>query len=566
MFVRRLLAILTVYVMVCFPAMVCCAEERAVLAQVCPWEQNVDIYFTGDMELGNLSCRISNQTADIAGSGLLADRKASVRTTILVDTSMSMPSAVRGNVKLYLDILIKNIGENEQYKIVAFNEQLDVLQDFTADRYDLASAAEKIEFNGQKSKIYDAIYNTIPDVQPIDGGPCYYRTVIITDGIDDTESGITKEELYLKLQADTYPIDVVEVSKAEKAEPEKEISALMRISGGRYANLHPESDVSGLCAEFAVEDVRWVRAVVPGALLDGSTRQVDLSDGTASLRFDVKVPVYDVPAQTPSPTDEEGIRASGPAEEMPDGKGALNETVSPDGKGASDEGTSPDKAGASAGAVSPADEAAAGQADAPEPGESLHGGYLLAAAVGSAVCIIIIAGIFAIFIAVRGRKKKTENNGGGNSNTRNHDTRNHDTKNKDSSDAGGDTVIFPEGGSRNGNCHICLYNVDNPGQRWDVSFAEAIIIGRNEDSQICLTDRTVSHSQCRLYLKDYVPMIENLSKSNITEVNGDVLREPRQIRKGDRIVCGRVTIMVESLYDSGSGNDKLNKMTEFVNV
>ena len=63
--------------------------------------------------------------------------------------------------------------------------------------------------------------------------PCYYRTIVITDGIDDTAGGVTKEELYLRLRDDTYPIDVVAVSKTKQGEPEKELAALTRMSRGR---------------------------------------------------------------------------------------------------------------------------------------------------------------------------------------------------------------------------------------------------------------------------------------------------------------------------------------------
>ena len=128
---------------------------------------------------------------------------------------------MREKIMALIELLIAGISKNEQYRLVAFGEQLSVLQDFTSDRYDLAVAAEKMEFTGMQSKIYDAVYNTIPKIQPIDGNPCYYRTILITDGIDDTASGITKEELYLRLQAEHYPVDVIAVSAAKQAEPTK---------------------------------------------------------------------------------------------------------------------------------------------------------------------------------------------------------------------------------------------------------------------------------------------------------------------------------------------------------
>ena len=81
--------------------------------------------------------------------------------------------------------MIKNIGKDEQYRIVTFGEQLTVLR-FYFRPVRPCRRCGKDRFNGKQSRIY-AVYND-PEVQPIDGMPCYYRTIVITDGIDDTQA------------------------------------------------------------------------------------------------------------------------------------------------------------------------------------------------------------------------------------------------------------------------------------------------------------------------------------------------------------------------------------------
>ena len=165
--------LLSAFALLLFPGTVCHGEESAVLAQAYAWEQNVDMYIAGEINPDSLGCKCSNQGLEIVDSGLLADSGVTVRTTILLDISTSMPKDMRDNVKVYIDRLIQDIPGNEQYKLVTFGEDLTVLQDFTSDRYDLANAAEEIEFDGQESKIYDAIYNTMPKTEPVEGNPCY---------------------------------------------------------------------------------------------------------------------------------------------------------------------------------------------------------------------------------------------------------------------------------------------------------------------------------------------------------------------------------------------------------
>jgi hypothetical protein len=488
MFAKRLLLVLAAIIVV-FPSAISYAEGAA-LVQAYAWEESIDVFVTGSMNPDSLSCKVSNQGAVVVGSGLLVAEGITVRTTILLDISTSMPVEVRGSVKSYLDNLIGNIGKNEEYKIVTFGEQLNVLQDFSTDRYDLVNAAAKIEFNGQQSKIYDAIFNTIPAIQPLDGTPCYYRTIVITDGVDDTASGVTREELYLRLQAETYPIDIVAVSAAQQAEPNKDLAALTRMSGGRYHELSAATDIAALSANLAVSDVFWLRATIPGELLDGSTRQVNLTDGVSSVQFDLKVPVFDIPVEETT---------GNPANST-----ATNTT----------------------------------------PKTNNHLKVFLVVGV-----VMLLAVLAAIVVLLRKKKESPQNDsepqvGGGSSS--------NETE-----------IITPH---NNGNACIRLRNVSVTEQVWDLGLTKEALVGRDTSCQVCLPDKSVSRRQCRLYI-NRVPSVENLSNSNKTLLNGEPLNAPTALKVGDKLKCGHVTLLVESLYATDSQNvGDLNRGTELINV
>ena len=533
MFVKRLHLILTALAVAVLSVTICYAESTVVLFQAYAWEQNVDVYVAGKMNPDNLSFRVSNQEAEVVDSGLLSDGDVTIRTTILLDISTSMPSQVREHVRLLVDTLIQNKSANEQYKLVVFGEQLIVLQDYTSDRYDLSNAANKIEFNGQQSKIYDAIYNTIPIVQPIEDAPCYYRTIVITDGIDDTATGVTREELYLKLQADTYPIDVVAVSRTAQAEPERLLSALTRMSNGRYFNLYAQSDIASMASNLEVNDIFWIRAIIPGTLLDGSTRQFNISDGTFSLQFDMKVPMFDIPVVEEPIQTEEPVQTEEPLVETPSQTPAeIPVTTAP---------------------ISPAQTSDSDTTTAPGL-NNLFGDFTIVIFLGVGVGIILA---ITIIIAVIMKRHKTK---------RRIDNTLFDGK---SSTISKETEILraDSSGGMGGTLCIRLRNTSNPDQIWNLSLSSAIVIGRKTNCQVCIEDGSMSREQCKLYLVSNAPMVENISDSNITQLNGEKLISPRTIKEGDKIKCGRVTLMVDSLYDSNSSNvGNLNKLSEFVNV
>lgn len=188
------------------------ASTNVTLSQAQINGKNIDLYLSTELDESTLSVKVANQSAEVFDSGTISNKEVTIRSTVLVDVSTSVPYAARDKVLEFIGYKIENIAKNEEMKIVTLSDQIKVLQDFTSDRYDLEKSVENIAYTGQESAIYDAIYNTIPKTESGNEDPCFYHTIVITDGIDYSAQGITKEELYMRLQAETYPIDVVCVS------------------------------------------------------------------------------------------------------------------------------------------------------------------------------------------------------------------------------------------------------------------------------------------------------------------------------------------------------------------
>lgn len=389
-----------------------------------------------------------------------------------------------------------------------------MLQDFTSDRYDLSKVTSKIEFNGQQSMIYDAIYNSIPDMQPVDGNPCFYRTVIITDGVDESTTGITKEELYLKLQQNTYPVEVITVSENGKNDSEKELSALTRISEGRYVNFKFESDLEQ--SLLGVDNIVWIRAKLPNDLLDGSTRQFNISDGINSLQFDFKVPMFNA-----APSNEP-IESAPPSEELSDSQPENADS------GSSEEATP--------------------SMPVPPPQEpERNNGTMIKVAIAGVVAAAII--IVAVIIIARNMKKSGTAN---------------EKKDQQTTitDSGAETEVLTGGTT------VRLRKIDDPDKVWEVKLSEPIMVGRDEACQVYIDEVSVSRQQCVLYMaSDGTAMIENKSKSNVTQVNKIKLDNPQSLNEGDQIKCGRVVLVIDSIQkDPSNTTGKINKLTQFVNV
>jgi hypothetical protein len=112
---------------------------------------------------------------------------------------------------------------------------------------------------------------------------------------------------------------------------------------------------------------------------------------------------------------------------------------------------------------------------------------------------------------------------------------------------------------------IRINNADNAGQMWEKSLMTDIRIGRDVGCSIHLTDKSVSRSHCRIYANGFA-LIENLSKTNTTNLNGMKLIIPTALNLGDKIECGRVTLTVNSLYQRTTPDEKALDGTVIINV
>jgi len=113
---------------------------------------------------------------------------------------------------------------------------------------------------------------------------------------------------------------------------------------------------------------------------------------------------------------------------------------------------------------------------------------------------------------------------------------------------------------------ISIRNSDSTCQEWDVFLPCDVMVGRNKDCKIHLSDQSVSRQHCRIYFDNTV-MIENLSNTNKTYLNDRLLDVPAVLKAGDSIVCGRVTLCVDSIIDlDAEYNERSHSGTVYINV
>ena len=291
---------------------VAAAGNAAVVQASIPQGSDILTVFVAGMENAvQQPCTVGNRALTPMDGGSVTDEGCQVYTTVLFDTSTSISVELRQAALDTLEEIIAGKSPNDAFQLVTFGEQVTVLQAYTTDRYDLVEAADGIRFEAQRSNLYDAVEQSLSHQEVQEELPTLYRTIVISDGLDDTADGITAEELLLELRDAYHPVDVVAVSDAQGEN--KALAAIARVSGGRYSSLTLESDPVAAAQALSLEGYSYLRLEIPPQLLDGAVRQISVGGVQAEVPFPaVEQPATPSPAPEPAPETGEAASSSQP--------------------------------------------------------------------------------------------------------------------------------------------------------------------------------------------------------------------------------------------------------------
>ena len=117
----------------------------------------------------------------------------------LVDISKSVSKESFKAIKDSIKSWISSLNPGDAAAILTFGEEVKVLSGLTYDRQQLLSSVENILRTDMKTKLYDGIEESYSIATQVDKRfPSRKAIICLTDGINESEKSISKEEL-LKL-------------------------------------------------------------------------------------------------------------------------------------------------------------------------------------------------------------------------------------------------------------------------------------------------------------------------------------------------------------------------------
>lgn len=469
---------------------------------------------------GEVTAMLGRTPAESAVAQTFMESGMVMRTLILIDNSLSIPEENRTEIRDRLLELVAAKRENEYYSLGTISDHVTILLEFTKDYMQLRDAFNTLEYQYQDTFITDALYDYLAADPFGESVNSFERILLISDGMDNKSLGYTKDELRDVLKDSPLPIYAIGVGGGNDAMNAylENMFALARTTNGDSLLLSDlNSGVDNLITMMGADLSSLVVTVnIPESVQDGSLQTLSLQfgeGGPTAFLDNIRMPLL---AEQPPTTEPEPTPASEP-----------EPTAAPE----------------------------------PEPSSELESekksvNVPMLMILGAAVLVVIVL----VTLLLRKRKKKSESNDARKfERPKPEPTQTPRPEQQESRPVDHRTVLV-DGAASSGVpggrktvrilnqrpiYSIMLRDVHNPERIYQKTIEKSLTIGALSDADICINyDSTVSGQQCELILEGNDLYLINHSRSNITELNGQVVNQKMRLVSGSVIKMGLVEMSV----------------------
>jgi len=465
-------------------------------------EKNIVIYVQNPESEYEIQCQIGTSEPEAIESHAISEDASPIQTIILLDNSLSVIEKYRPTINTILSELAANRMEGELFTVATFSDQLNYLIKDCSDYAQVKQVIDGISYNNQETYLTDILYDMLTEINA-GKNTTLKRIVIVSDGVDNKSIGYTKEELYDLLEKTPYPIYTVGCTYNNNNEQLKNMFALSRLTGGESYLLDEVSDPMTVVNGVAdLNDAVKVTITPKAKDCDGTKKGVGLTITSAGQSvtntLEITMPFHTIEETTQAETTT-----------------TVAEPV-----------TKPE----------------------PEP-KSIPLFVIILIVVG-VLFATVLGGVIFYMMKKRAKKNKfvpadsheseerrgTAFQGGGS----------HQTQMMGAKGQGAErenTVLL---WGKDTPHQLILQDVNNPVKRFEVSLNTPILVGYNNDCQICLNyEETVSGNHCRIYGENGKIYVENLSRTNGTLLDGKQVLNTAEIYTGCILVIGKLRMKVE---------------------
>lgn len=469
------------------------AEENINITQYYSTGEKITVYTSGKLS-EQVTARIAGISCEAENMGDIYHNSEKFETIFLIDSSKSMQN-FSDEINAFLAECIDKKRDNEYYSIGVFasGNFPEYIITCENNQYALEKIIDKIGYEYGSTYIYDNLVNAIENLYS-DDEATYRRIVLITDGNENSATGITIEDVIEKIKENPVPIYTVTLQRSDKKNIEnlKNIARLARKSSAENIRISDGGDAvkSAEVLINSAQNVDCINIIPDISLLDGLVKAIEISDGSITVSSDIRLVMADTIHTNTETTQEITVEQSNVVTEFETADKSFSIEIKP----------------------------------------------LIAiiAAIVAIICIIII-----IIFAVKSKKEINEYNEA------------VPLANNDDTviigGRSGQTEILIRDEVSDKQRSVILRDAADSMRTFEVQLTSSgTIIGRSSDfSNIVIDyDKSISRKHCRIFLKNGQAHIEDLSSGNKTYLNNVEIASPTALNNSDEIKIGRTRLKV----------------------
>lgn len=190
-------------------------------------------------ENDKMSVSLGNKMFDVKSIDVFSKQKDGIATVFVIDVSASIRPERFKELKNTISAWIKQMGANDRAAILTFGDSVKVVQEFTPEQKILLYSLQTLNADGVNTQLNSGLISAL-NLSRIKSAELPQRRMILlcSDGIDDTPSGATSEEVRDSILIDPIPIysiffDAIRMPAADRKNALKTIGEFSRRSGGQ---------------------------------------------------------------------------------------------------------------------------------------------------------------------------------------------------------------------------------------------------------------------------------------------------------------------------------------------
>lgn len=159
-----------------------------------------------DITKENITATLDGEKLNLESLTRFQDSNEGTAYVIMADVSGSMGNKGKDNIKKLFSEMVNKVGMNDKIALITFGDSEKVLQDFTSDKTALISKINTIETKEDNTDLYRAITKGLNELSSNQTIPLKQAIIIMSDGLEDNDQGITKDEVLKKINESHIPI------------------------------------------------------------------------------------------------------------------------------------------------------------------------------------------------------------------------------------------------------------------------------------------------------------------------------------------------------------------------